>query len=41
MIEVIDLPSFVTHNDLDQSFSVESVDPADENIYTISIIATL
>ena len=35
LIEVIDLPSFITHNELDQSFSVESSIPADENTYTI------
>ena len=41
VIEVIDLPSFVTHNEVDQSFSVESSNPADENTYSISIMATL
>ena len=41
VIEVIGLPSFTTHNELDQSFSVESVDPADENTYAISLVATL
>ena len=41
VIEVIDLPSFVTHNELDQSFLVESVNPADENTYAISLVATL
>ena len=41
VIEVIGLPSFTTHNELDQSFSVESSNPADENTYSISIMATL
>ena len=34
-IKVIGLPSFVTHNKLDQSFSVESSNPEDENTYKI------
>ena len=41
MIEVVGLPSFATHNEVDQSFSVESSIPADENLYAISLLATL
>ena len=38
---MVGLPSFVTHNKLDQSFSVETSNPEDITISDIWIIAAL